>query len=79
MSVLKKIVKPRPVLRAVVELLNAANGVRPLARKGYLTIPVFCFGWPTSEMSPLLHDGLDARRDPARYSEGDFRGRRGAE
>ncbi|BBX19221.1 esterase [Mycolicibacterium duvalii] len=64
------------MLRAGVELLNAANGVRPLAREGYLTIPVFAFGWPTSEMSPLYLAGsmLDAAR---RGLRGDFRGGRG--
>ncbi|UXA20478.1 alpha/beta hydrolase [Mycobacterium sp. SMC-4] len=68
--------KPRPLLRAGVELLNAANGVRPLAREGYLTIPVFAFGWPTSEMSPLYMAGsmLDAGR---RGLRGDFNGKRG--
>ena len=65
-------VKRRPVLRAVAELLNAANGVRPLAREGYPTIPVFAFGWPTSEMSPLYLAGsmVDAAR---RGIRGDFR------
>ena len=69
-------VKRRPLLRALVELANAANGVQPLAREGYPTIPVFAFGWPTSEMSPLYMAGsmLDAIR---RGIRGDFRGRRG--
>ncbi|AFM15031.1 esterase/lipase [Mycolicibacterium chubuense NBB4] len=68
--------KRRPLLRAVAELLNAANGVRPLAREGYPTIPVFAFGWPTSEMSALYLAGsmLDAVR---RGLRGDFRGVRG--
>ncbi|MGE2736179.1 alpha/beta hydrolase [Mycolicibacterium vaccae] len=68
--------KPRPLLRATAELANAANGVRPLAREGYLTLPVFAFGWPTSEMSPLYMAGsmLDAVR---RGIRGDFRGPRG--
>ncbi|MGE0215109.1 alpha/beta hydrolase [Mycolicibacterium sp.] len=68
--------KARPLLRAVVELANAANGVRPLAREGYPTIPVFAFGWPTSEMSPLCLTGsvLDALR---RGIRGDFTGARG--
>ncbi|MGB3354555.1 MAG: alpha/beta hydrolase [Mycobacterium sp.] len=68
--------KRRPLLRALVELANAANGVQPLAREGYPTIPVFAFGWPTSEMSPLYMAGsmLDAIR---RGIRGDFRGRRG--
>jgi acetyl esterase/lipase len=68
--------KPRPLLRAAVELANAANGVQPLAREGYPTIPVFAFGWPTSEMSPLYLAGsmLDAVR---RGIRGDFKGPRG--
>jgi len=65
-----------PVLRAVAELVNAANGMRPLGREGYITIPVFAFGWPTSEMSPLylVWSVLDAVR---RGIRGDFRGVRG--
>ncbi|MCH9734359.1 MAG: alpha/beta hydrolase, partial [Actinomycetia bacterium] len=68
--------KPRPLLRALAELANAANGARPLARDGYPTIPVFAFAWPTSEMSPLYLAGsmLDAAR---RGIRGDFTGRRG--
>lgn len=65
-----------PLLRAIAELLNAANGVRPLGREGYITLPVFAFGWPTTEMSPLYLAGsvLDAVR---RGLRGDFRGSRG--
>jgi acetyl esterase/lipase len=65
-----------PLLRAIAELVNAANGLRPVAREGYLTIPVFAFGWPTSEMSPVYMAGsmLDAVR---RGRRGDFRGTRG--
>jgi acetyl esterase/lipase len=65
-----------PLLRASAELLNAANGVRPLGREGYITLPVFWFGWPTTEMSPLYIAGsmLDALR---RGRRGDFRGIRG--
>ncbi len=68
--------KRRPLLRASAELLNAANGVRPVAREGYFTIPVFAFGWPTTEMSALYLVGsvLDAVR---RGLRGDFRGARG--
>ena len=64
------------LLRASAELLNAANGVRPLGREGYITLPVFAFGWPTTEMSPLYLAGsvLDAVR---RGMRGDFRGARG--
>ncbi len=66
----------RPLLRASAELLNAANGVRPLGREGYITLPVFAFGWPTTEMSTLYLTGsvLDAIR---RGLRGDFRGPRG--
>jgi acetyl esterase/lipase len=65
-----------PLLRASAELLNAANGVRPLGREGYITLPVFAFGWPTTEMSTLYLTGsvLDAVR---RGLRGDFRGSRG--
>ena len=65
-----------PLLRATAELLNAANGVRPIAREGYITIPVFAFGWPTTELSLLYLAGsmLDAVR---RGLRGDFRGTRG--
>jgi acetyl esterase/lipase len=61
-----------PLLRAVAELANAANGVRPLGREGYITLPVFAFGWPTTEMSPLYLTGsiLSTVR---RGLRGDFR------
>jgi acetyl esterase/lipase len=65
-----------PLLRATAELVNAANGVQPVGREGYITLPVFAFGWPTSEMSPLYMAGsmLDALR---RGRRGDFKGWRG--
>lgn len=68
--------KPRPLLRATVELTNAANGFKPLGRKGYPTLAAFAFGWPTSEMPGyyLTLSVLDAVR---RGLRGDFRGRRG--
>ena len=68
--------RPRPVLRAALEVVNAANGVRPLGREGYVTLPVFAFGWPTTEVAPLLLGGsmLDAGR---RGLRGDFAGRKG--
>ncbi|EHB55403.1 alpha/beta hydrolase domain-containing protein [Mycolicibacterium rhodesiae JS60] len=71
-----KLRRPRPLARAIVELTNAANGFRPLGRKGYKTLAVFWFGWPTSEV-PLVYlagSVLDAVR---RGLRGDFRGRRG--
>ena len=68
--------EPRPLARAAVEFLNAANGFRPLARKGYSTVLVFWFGWPTSEVPGLYFAAslLDALR---RGRRGDFAGRRG--
>ncbi|WP_445168094.1 alpha/beta hydrolase [Mycolicibacterium sp. Dal123E01] len=71
-----KLRRPRPLARAVVELINAANGFHPLSRKGYKTLAIFWFGWPTSEL-PLVYLApsiLDAVR---RGLRGDFRGRRG--
>ncbi len=68
--------RPRPLLRSAVELANAANGFRPLARKGYPTLAVFWVGWPTSELPAFYAAGsmFDAVR---RGLRGDFRGRRG--
>jgi len=61
------------LLRAAAELINAVNGLRPLSRGGYTTLPVFAFGWPTTELAPLLLTGsvLDALR---RGRRGDFSG-----
>ncbi|MCW2655053.1 MAG: esterase [Mycobacterium sp.] len=68
--------RARPLLRAIAELVNAANALRPLGRKGYITIAVFWFGWPTSEVPTLFLGAsmLDAIR---RWRQGDFAGRRG--
>jgi acetyl esterase/lipase len=68
--------EPRPLLRAAVEFINAANGLRPLARKGYATVVVFWFGWPTSEVPGLYAAAslLDALR---RGRRGDFARPRG--
>ena len=68
--------KPRPLARAAVEFINAANGLRPLARKGYSTVLVFWCGWPTSEVPGLYFSAslLDALR---RGRRGDFAGPRG--
>lgn len=59
-----------------MELLNAANGFRPLGRSGYRTLASFWFGWPTSEVPGyyLAASMLDALR---RGLRGDFRGCRG--
>ena len=45
------------MLRAAAELVNAANGVRPLGREGYPTVLAFALGWPTTEMAPLYLGG----------------------
>jgi acetyl esterase/lipase len=68
--------RPRPLLRAAVEVVNALNGFRPLGRKGYITLAVFWFGWPTSEVPTvyLTASVLDVLR---RGRRGDFAGRRG--
>ncbi|MBV8789561.1 MAG: alpha/beta hydrolase [Mycobacterium sp.] len=75
-DLIKTLRRPRPVARAALELANAANGFRPLARKGYSTILVFWFGWPTSEVPGLYFTAslLDVLR---RGRRGDFAGRRG--
>jgi acetyl esterase/lipase len=68
--------RPRPLLRAAVEFINAVNGLRPLGRQGYKTIAVFALGWPTSEVPALYLTAsvLDAIR---RGRRGDFTGPRG--
>ncbi len=68
--------RPRPLARAAVEFINAANGLRPLARKGYSTVLVFWFGWPTSEVPGLYLSAslLDAVR---RGRRGHFAGPKG--
>ena len=70
------VLRPRPLACATVEFLNAANGFRPLARKGYSTVLVFWFGWPASEVPGLYFSAslLDVLR---RGRRGDFAGRRG--
>ncbi|WP_445160772.1 alpha/beta hydrolase [Mycobacterium sp. Dal123C01] len=72
----RRVFSKRPLLRAAVEFINAANGLRPLARKGYRTVLVFWFGWPTSEVPGLYFSAslIDALR---RGRRGDFAGRRG--
>ncbi|MCV7075925.1 alpha/beta hydrolase [Mycobacterium szulgai] len=67
---------PRPLTRATVEVLNAANGLRPLSRNPYAAVLVFWFGWPTSEVPGLYAtaSALDAVR---RGRRGDFAGAKG--
>lgn len=68
--------KPRPLLRAMLEFINAANGLHPISRNPYASVPVFWFGWPTSEVPGLYATAsmLDAVR---RGRRGDFAGRKG--
>ncbi len=68
--------KRRPVLRATLELANAVNGVRPFGRDGYLTIPAFFCGWPTTEMAPLYMTG-SALGAIWRWLRGDYASRGG--
>lgn len=65
-----------PLLRATAELANAANALRPLGRDGYITLPVFAFGWPTSEAAPVVA-GASVADAIRRGIRGDFRGPRG--
>lgn len=53
----RALLRPRPLLTSTVELVNAVNGVQPLGRQGYITIPTFAFGWPTTELAPLYLTG----------------------
>jgi acetyl esterase/lipase len=66
----------RPLTRAAVEFLNAANGLHPLTRNPYASVLVFWFGWPTSEVPGLYAtaSALDAVR---RGRRGDFTGTKG--
>jgi acetyl esterase/lipase len=68
--------RPRPLLRAALELINALNGFKPLSRNGYKTLAVFWFGWPTSEV-PSLYLGASVADVVRRGRRGDFRGWRG--
>ena len=76
MSLLTMVRRRRPLLRASLELANAANGVQPFGRDGYPTIPAFFAGWPTTEMAPLYMAGsmLGA---VVRWIRGDYNDRRG--
>ena len=62
--------RPLTLLRAVLELANAANAAKPLARTGNAGLLAFSSGWPSSEAANVVLSvsALDAVR----------RGRRGA-
>jgi acetyl esterase/lipase len=63
--------KRRPLLRAAVEFLNAANGLRPLTRNPFASPLVFWYGWPTSEV-PGLYAAASALDAVRRGRRGDF-------
>ena len=50
MGIKVRLRRPRPLLRAAVELVHALNAFRPLGRKGYATFLAFWFGWRTTEV-----------------------------
>jgi acetyl esterase/lipase len=72
----RRVFTKRPLTRAAVEFLNAANGLHPLTRNPYASVLVFWFGWPTSEVPDLYAtaSALDAVR---RGRRGDFTGAKG--
>jgi acetyl esterase/lipase len=72
----RRVFTKRPLMRAAVEFLNAANGLHPLTRNPYASVLAFWFGWPTSEVPGLYAtaSALDAVR---RGRRGDFAGTKG--
>ncbi|KAA1248531.1 alpha/beta hydrolase [Mycobacterium simiae] len=68
--------RPRPLTRGALEVINAANGLRPVTRHPYASALVFWFGWPASEVPGLYltASALDAVR---RGRRGDFAGPKG--
>lgn len=68
--------RPRPLTRAAVEFVNAANGLRPITRNSWAAPTVFWFGWPTSEV-PALYAGVSALDAVRRGRRGDFAGPKG--
>lgn len=76
MKVLEQLRRPRPLTRATLELVNAANGLRPITRNPYASPTVFSFGWPTSEV-PGLYASVSALDAVRRGRRGDFAGPKG--
>jgi acetyl esterase/lipase len=68
--------RPRSLLRAILEFINALNGLRPLSRNGYASFVVFQFGWPTSEL-PMLYLAASIVDVLRRGLRGDLKGKRG--
>ncbi len=73
---LRQLRRPRPLTRATVELVNAANGLHPITRNPYASPTVFWFGWPTSEV-PGLYASVSALDAVRRGLRGDFAGPKG--
>lgn len=74
--VLRELRRPRPLTRAAVEVVNAANGLRPLTRNPYASPTVFWFGWPASEV-PLIYGAASVLDAVRRGRRGDFVGPKG--
>jgi acetyl esterase/lipase len=62
---------------ATIGLLNTANALRPFSRSGYVTVPNFVTGLPTSEL-PLLALGVSVARVGYGLARGRILGRAGA-
>ncbi|BDB43105.1 MULTISPECIES: alpha/beta hydrolase [Mycobacterium] len=75
-QVIAQVRRPRPLTRATVELVNAANGLHPVTRNPWAAPTVFWFGWPTSEV-PFVYAGVSAVDALRRSRRGDFDGPKG--
>lgn len=64
-------------MASALGLLNTANALHPFSRGGYVTVPNFATGLPTSEL-PLLALGVSAARLGYALARGRVRGRAGA-
>jgi acetyl esterase/lipase len=62
---------------SAIGLLNTANALRPFSRSGYVTVPNFATGLPTSEL-PLVALGVSVARLTYALARGRVRGRAGA-
>src|SRR4051794_35461895 len=74
--VLQQLRRPRPLTRAVAEMINAANGLHPLTRNPYASPMVFWFGWPASEV-PGVYGAVSVIDAVRRGRRGDFTGPKG--
>ncbi|CAM2902276.1 esterase [Mycobacterium intermedium] len=75
-ELIQQVRKPRPLARGALELVNAANGLRPLTRNPYAGPTVFWLGWPPSEV-PLIYGAVSALDAARRGLRGDFAGPKG--